>query len=230
MATLHQHLMNEAYKVWQEHKEWSYEDFINYLKQNMRLHLKAVLVGNFNYQVENGGIFQWHGNGYSKFLPELQKCIVEFAKQYPELGQRMITILEKIKLLLEEYDEHNRYSQASSDEQLEVLDRWYCAPFFTENEALEIWLTKKQKYDENRNNGDDPNEIDEESFNEWYEQKIQEYYNDWWKDLEYRARKIDEEYYGIEQEFLESYENWLRNYLDFHLENENFDISVSVNL
>lgn len=56
-----QSLMTQAYDRWQA-SEWSKEEFWDQLDADERF---AVMVGNLNYQVENGGFFQWWDNGYA---------------------------------------------------------------------------------------------------------------------------------------------------------------------
>lgn len=57
---LHQKLMNEAYDRFKP--GMSLQDFWDQLDAKERV---AVFLGNLNYQVENGGFSQWHGNGYA---------------------------------------------------------------------------------------------------------------------------------------------------------------------
>lgn len=59
---LHQDLMDEAYNLWQSNPDWNSQDFINNLKS--KIHKDAVVLGNLNYQVENGGFDQWWFNEY----------------------------------------------------------------------------------------------------------------------------------------------------------------------
>ena len=65
----HQRLMNEAYKNWTDKVGMDYPEFLTKLNQ---LERDAVVLGNFNYQVCNGGIYQWLGNRYYKGLASLQ--------------------------------------------------------------------------------------------------------------------------------------------------------------
>lgn len=58
--TYHQELMTAAYDRYQ--RDWSKAEFEAQLSAAER---PAVLIGNFNYQVENGGFSQWLGNGYA---------------------------------------------------------------------------------------------------------------------------------------------------------------------
>lgn len=57
--TTHERLMNEAYD---NGKHATYEAFLDTLDMP---HRRAVVLGNLNYQVENGGFSQWILNGYS---------------------------------------------------------------------------------------------------------------------------------------------------------------------
>jgi len=58
-----QGLMDQAYAKWQaDGKKWSYRQFLANLDAVER---KAVILGNFNYQVCNGGLQQYIDNGYA---------------------------------------------------------------------------------------------------------------------------------------------------------------------
>lgn len=57
-----QKLMDGAYDRWQEHKGWTKQDFWDDLDRDERV---AVMLGNLNYQVQNGGFSQWWCNGYA---------------------------------------------------------------------------------------------------------------------------------------------------------------------
>lgn len=67
--SVHQTLMNQAYDKWSgEWKGLPYSQFIERLSHVQRL---AVLTGNLNYQVENGGWDQWFLNGYGDHAERL---------------------------------------------------------------------------------------------------------------------------------------------------------------
>ena len=52
-----QGLMDTAYTEWQKDgNDWTYQQFLNESTPAQR---KACLIGNFNYQVHNGGFMQW---------------------------------------------------------------------------------------------------------------------------------------------------------------------------
>jgi hypothetical protein len=67
-----QGLMDEAYATWQADNSKSYDDFIFDLPPIQRM---AVLIGNLNYQVENGGFRQWIGNGYSDHAKDVRRVL-----------------------------------------------------------------------------------------------------------------------------------------------------------
>lgn len=56
-----QELMDAAYDGWQANPRKTYRDFLFDLPVDQK---EAVLIGNLNYQVENGGFSQWILNGY----------------------------------------------------------------------------------------------------------------------------------------------------------------------
>jgi hypothetical protein len=72
---VHQTMMDKAYELWskpEENKRMSYEGFLEMVSEELGdNYVDAVITGNMNYQVENGGWFQWHDNGYSVTIEEL---------------------------------------------------------------------------------------------------------------------------------------------------------------
>ena len=91
-----QGLMDKAYARWQDAKDWTQEDFTNQLDADEKL---AVVFGNMNYQVENGGFSQWRDNRYGTpeivgyvrrqlaqmegdKIPEMRKLIVRVKKVF----------------------------------------------------------------------------------------------------------------------------------------------------
>ena len=55
-----QYVMNSVYDKW-DNSVMDRKDFIKQLSDYEKI---AVMFGNFNYQVENGGLHQWYDNGY----------------------------------------------------------------------------------------------------------------------------------------------------------------------
>ena len=70
---LHQTLMDQSYAKWDDNTA-TYNDFIASLPKNERY---AVLLGNMNYQVCNGGWIQWCDNGYCTELMAIRKILIE---------------------------------------------------------------------------------------------------------------------------------------------------------
>lgn len=64
-----QELVDAAYDGWQLTPRKSYDDFIFDLPVDQK---EAVLIGNLNYQVENGGFSQWFSNGYGDHAAEVR--------------------------------------------------------------------------------------------------------------------------------------------------------------
>lgn len=60
--TIWDNLMDKSYDKWRECRGWSYGEFLSNLDA---LERKAVVLGNFNHQVLNGGFQQWVDNGYA---------------------------------------------------------------------------------------------------------------------------------------------------------------------
>lgn len=91
-----QELMNEAYDKWQ--KGWSRSDFLEYVKKNLsEEHYIAVIFGNLNYQVENGGFNQWDFNGYSEDLDDLLYYIKEIPGEESKTVEDLLLEFKKCK-------------------------------------------------------------------------------------------------------------------------------------
>ena len=90
MSDMHQVLMNAAYDRWQKHDDWSYEHMLAHCSAHERM---AVLLGNFNYQIGNGGWSQWVDNGYATSAGEVATCLeligTEAAKTALEFLRRL---------------------------------------------------------------------------------------------------------------------------------------------
>jgi len=90
-----QALMDEVYSAWQKEEnkgkgKWDVLDGFS------EAHQIAVVFGNFNYQVENGGIEQWIYNGY--FQDDAEK-LAGFLEIGAETDTRCRTILDKVYML-----------------------------------------------------------------------------------------------------------------------------------
>ena len=122
----HQKLMDEAYELYRKHDKWSYEEFITNVPNLLsKLHLYAVVVGNLNYQVENGGWMQWYDNGYFRFASIVDEALENFGNYSKEANQ----IAQKVSNLLKDVIEH-----------LEVLDQIESNRNYGDFEALNSLL------------------------------------------------------------------------------------------
>ena len=88
-----QDLMDEMYDKWQKSDNKSKWEVLGDFSE---AHQIAVTFGNFNYQVENGGIEQWIYNGY--FQDDAGKFI-EFLEIGAETDDRCKTILDRVSML-----------------------------------------------------------------------------------------------------------------------------------
>jgi hypothetical protein len=85
---MHQELMNSAYDKYAD--ELSHEAWMKILTP---LEQKAVVLGNLNYQVENGGFVQWVDNGYYLDSPLVIECLKEIGT---ELALRVLAMVEDV--------------------------------------------------------------------------------------------------------------------------------------
>ncbi|MEW5859799.1 MAG: hypothetical protein AB1861_20840 [Cyanobacteriota bacterium] len=99
---LHQQLMNEAYNVFKSGRGDDYEGFVDSLDDR---HRAAVILGNLNYQVENGGFLQWHCNGYSGQVDKLHEYLEAIATPASEEVAEMINEFQIITANLDGDDE-----------------------------------------------------------------------------------------------------------------------------
>lgn len=81
-----QPIMDRAYAGWP--KDGTYDDFLFTLGGIEKI---VVLIGNLNYQVRNGGFFQWADNRYGKHWQDVIRALnlinTENAKQVAKLVQ-----------------------------------------------------------------------------------------------------------------------------------------------
>lgn len=66
-----QGLMDEAYARWQEGGDLHGKSSRDFIAALPPLHRYAVMLGNLNYQVHNGGFNQWVDNGYAVVAEDL---------------------------------------------------------------------------------------------------------------------------------------------------------------
>ena len=106
--SMHQEMMDKAYELWndsEESKKMSYENFLNKVEGELgKNYVDAVMTGNMNYQVGNGGWSQWNDNAYSCNIEDL----LSFFKQtefdnFPEIKD-MRRILDEVEETLDWID------------------------------------------------------------------------------------------------------------------------------
>lgn len=117
----HQDLMTKAYTKWA--KGLNYREFLYKLDVAER---RAVVIGNLNYQVENGGFAQWVDNKYSDGIEFLREALTavgtDTAKKVRDMAYQAFN-------LCEEESRYNRYDSEDNDEDyrspLDELDTRY---------------------------------------------------------------------------------------------------------
>lgn len=94
-----QELMNDAYDRWQDKNDdeiLNYEDMIT---KTSRLSQIAVLLGNLNYQIGNGGFEQWVDNGYAQNGEEVLKALREVGSPLSKKVSKWVeTVLDYVNL------------------------------------------------------------------------------------------------------------------------------------
>ncbi len=93
MSDFHQELMNQAYAKWKSEggiKEMGYNEFVDSLPKNERC---AVLLGNLNYQVCNGGWSQWCHNGYCTKISMVRIILLDMNT---EMSARIVRMIDKV--------------------------------------------------------------------------------------------------------------------------------------
>ena len=86
-----QGLMDGAYHRWQNKEFASHEEMCEKISPEAKM---AVYIGNFNYQVCNGGFLQWVCNGYGLNLDETVKALKEIGTKNAKIS---IQLLERIR-------------------------------------------------------------------------------------------------------------------------------------
>ena len=154
--TVWQQLMTSAYDKWQDGNV-KYERWLSGLP---RVEMDAVLLGNLNYQVENGGITQYVDNGYCScnYHPLLALLLridtprsIELSDKLHNFCQKFVNVGKKAKSpynnwLCESDDEiFDEALQAASTK----FDNWYYSkPFHDEFMAdVEKFMTEQSNND-----------------------------------------------------------------------------------
>jgi len=115
-----QAIMNKAYDRFKG-TGWTSAQFWGQLSEQEKL---AVFIGNLNYQVENGGFFQWHDNGYSACAGEL----VTILRGIGPAGEKTAEI---VTMALDAIENAPEYGEFDEDDKVGVdLEEWDDAYLF----------------------------------------------------------------------------------------------------
>lgn len=125
-------LMDQAYSKW-EKENWSKAEFIQ--EHCSDLERKAVLLGNLNYQVENGGFGQWVDNGYGIFWEDT----VEVLRQVgTENAMKTINLINRFSQYInEDPDGYEWITEVETN----------CEPYY--DEENDEWLEDETEEEEN---------------------------------------------------------------------------------
>ena len=117
---LWQFIMDHAYDKWKDNN-MSREEFLNQLTDYEKI---AVKFGNFNYQVENGGLFQWDDNGYSDDLDSLYDFINDSSYSKKDKFLEILDNFSNVKSAIEELDDYSDWYEEDRATRLNSLN--YC--------------------------------------------------------------------------------------------------------
>lgn len=97
-----QSLMDKAYETWRSSsppsgKEWSMIQFWDLIPPDQRT---AVVLGNLNYQVCNGGFTQWADNGYCAALPIIVRALERFVNWAKTKNPDAAADAEEVQVIL----------------------------------------------------------------------------------------------------------------------------------
>jgi hypothetical protein len=121
----HQNLVDEAYDLWQKpENNWNKDQFLQNLPS--QAHRDAVILGNLNYQVGNGGFEQWFGNDYGDRDAEYLIGTLLPAIGTPS-AKRVMYLVEEAYDLREEYDPYEGEPNEDASNDLDNLDSEYYA-------------------------------------------------------------------------------------------------------
>ena len=134
-------IMDQSYDIW-KNNSMSRDEFLSKLSDYEKL---AVKFGNFNYQVENGGLMQWDCNGYSEDLEDLQEFLTksDYSKKDRFLG--ILDAFSNVKNAIDKLDKYDDWYDEDMNTRwnsLETFDKDYYS--FKDNwiEYFEDYLFK----------------------------------------------------------------------------------------
>ena len=117
-------IMDQSYDIW-KNNSMSRDEFLSKLSDYEKL---AVKFGNFNYQVENGGLMQWDCNGYSEDLEDLQEFLTksDYSKKDRFLG--ILDAFSDVKDAINKLDKYDDWYDEDMNTRwnsLETFDKDY---------------------------------------------------------------------------------------------------------
>lgn len=134
-------IMDQSYDIW-KNNSMSRDEFLFKLSDYEKL---AVKFGNFNYQVENGGLMQWDCNGYSEDLEDLQEFLTksDYSRKDRFLG--ILDAFSNVKDAINKLDKYDDWYDEDMNTRwnsLETFDKDYYS--FKDNwiEYFEDYLFK----------------------------------------------------------------------------------------
>lgn len=121
-------------RKWEDNKELNYKQMLDYFEQEFGYMAKfAVLISKYNYQVKNGGHYQYFNNGYCDGIGgvydqhdpsiPLHKELIEYFKQSglkDSISQNVLQILQDLIVVLDESGDI-----ANTDYLSKLDDRYY---------------------------------------------------------------------------------------------------------
>lgn len=145
-----QQLMDVNYDWWKANEHRSYNDML--VHAGLRGEA-AILLGNFHYQVCNGGIDQWVMNGYCLSIKRLCDVLTTVGSPIAdELSAKLSRLMPFLNLgaknqgcfgdyWINKYDEdHPAYDMC------EELTDWYYSVMDEFGEIVEAWLSSPNKW------------------------------------------------------------------------------------
>jgi len=191
----HQHLMNLAYDRWQKGGDLEDKSTSEFHAALPKDQLKAVLLGNLNYQVENGGFSQWVFNGYACECSEVMEVLEEMGT---ELALKVHSMLARIRPHLDCDGGEDRGCFGSYWEQIDDEHEEMCCNCHGNGE---VWVE------------DEDDEEDGGSYEECG--YCDDGYERWTETVDSPegiaiAEELDDQYYAINKEFMEEAEKFLK--------------------
>lgn len=138
---LWQFIMTLSYEKWEQGMSRS-----QYLEQLTEYEKIAIQFGNFNFQVENGGLLQWHDNNYSEDYQELYDFLTKSDFKYKD---KFISILENfdyIRNAIEKLDINSDWYDQDCEtrwNQLDFYDKQYYSISESWKDYFENYLMEK---------------------------------------------------------------------------------------